>query len=153
MKWKSTIEALLINVSLNNADTVNEDDDIEVLELIVLPPNYTSTPEVACIKEIFAAMNTCADLHPDPNSSDAEDEEGEEDMSAPGATGWITADNMDEYLDEDGNFKGGITIMGGATDSLGPGAGTVRGREDEEHANGVNGADGVGHTNKYHQTE
>jgi nucleotide-sensitive chloride channel 1A len=154
MKWKSTIEALLINVSLNDADTVNEDDDIEVLELIVLPPNYTSTPEVACIKDIYAAMNTCADLHPDPNSSEAEDEEGEEDLSAPGATGWITAENMDEYLDEDGNFRGGITIMGGAAESLGPGAGTVRGREevDEEHVNGVNG-DGAGHPNKYHQTD
>lgn len=151
MKWKSTVEALLINVSLNDADSVNEDDDIQVLEVTVLPPNYTSTtpaPETACIKDIYSAMNTCADLHPDPNSSEAEDEE--EDMMEPGATGWITAENMNEYLDEDGNFRGGIQVIGG--EALGPGAGTVRFREegDEDHVNGVDRVDGA--ENKYQRT-
>ncbi|KAF2702815.1 hypothetical protein K504DRAFT_508621 [Pleomassaria siparia CBS 279.74] len=155
MKWKSTIEALLINVSLNDADTVNEDDDIHVLEITVLPPSYlTSDPSTTCIKDIFSAMNTCADLHPDPNSSGAEDD-GEEDLSAPGATGWITAENMDEYLDEDGNFRGSITIMGGAGGALGPGAGTVRNREegDEDHVNGVTSEGGAGHEHKYYRTD
>jgi nucleotide-sensitive chloride channel 1A len=135
MKWKGQVNALFMNISLNDASAVNDDDDIEILELSVLPPSYTSNPDTTCIKDIFAAMNTCADLHPDPDDSDAD----EEDDSAPGATGWITTDNMDEYLDEDGNFLG--QVIGG---ELGPGAGTVRERDDdeEERPNGVNGTNG-----------
>lgn len=139
MKWKSQVDALFMNLSLNDVETVNDDDDIEVLELTLLPPNYASNPETACILDIFNAMNTCADLHPDPNDSDFEDAEDE---TAPGATGWITVDNMDEYIDEDGNFRG--QVYGDADEeSLGPGAGTVRGREDEgeSHSNGVHGTD------------
>jgi nucleotide-sensitive chloride channel 1A len=140
MKYKSTVEALYMNLSLNDTETVNDEEDIQVLELTVLPPSYASNPDTTCIKEIFGAMNTCADLHPDPNASD---EEGDDmlDETAPGATGWITADNMDEYLDENGNFRG--TVIGG--EDLGPGAGTVRQREE-----GANGVDG--HEEKYHRT-
>ncbi|KAH7396281.1 regulator of volume decrease after cellular swelling-domain-containing protein [Pyrenochaeta sp. MPI-SDFR-AT-0127] len=146
MKYKSTIEALYMSLSLNDAETVNEEEDIQVLEITMLPPSYTSNPDTACIKEIFAAMNICADLHPDPNASDGD---GEDllDETAPGATGWITAENMDEYLDEDGNFRG--TVIGG--EDLGPGAGTVRQREDgDDSTNGTNGLDG--HGEKYHRT-
>ena len=145
MKYKSTVEALYMNLSLNDAETVNDDEDIQVLELTVLPPSYSSSPDTTCIKEIFAAMNICADLHPDPNASD---EDGDDilDETAPGATGWITADNMDEYLDEDGNFRG--TVIGG--EDLGPGAGTVRQREEADGTNGVNGDDE--HEGKYHRT-
>lgn len=89
-------------------------------------------------------MNTCADLHPDPNMSG---DEGDDilDETEPGATGWITADNMDDYVDEDGNFRG--TVLG--DEELGPGAGTVRQREDGG-ANGVNGDDE--HEGKYYRT-
>ncbi|KAJ5022180.1 regulator of volume decrease after cellular swelling-domain-containing protein [Bipolaris maydis] len=145
MKYKSTIEALYMNISLNDAETVNEDDDIRMLEITVLPPSYATKPTDTCISEFFAALNTCADLHPDP---DASDDEGDDmlDDTAPGASGWITADNMDEYLDEDGNFKG--MVVG---EELGPGAGTVRTREEaDDGSNGVNGADG--HEEKYHRT-
>ncbi|KAH9882307.1 hypothetical protein J1614_000543 [Plenodomus biglobosus] len=146
MKYKSTIEALYMSLSLNDTENVNEEDDIQVLELTVLPPSYDSTPETACIQDIFSAMNTCADLHPDPNGSD-DDNDDILDESAPGATGWITADNMDEYMDEDGNFRG--TVLGG--EELGPGAGTVRQRDDgDEHMSGPNGASG--HEEKYHRT-
>lgn len=145
MKYKTTIEALYVNISLNDAETVNEDDDIHMLEITVLPPSYTSKPTETCITELFTALNTCADLHPDP---DASDDDGEDvlDDTAPGASGWITAENMDEYMDENGNFSG--MVIG---EELGPGAGTVRTREDVEgDANGVNGADG--HEEKYYRT-
>jgi nucleotide-sensitive chloride channel 1A len=145
MKYKSTIEALYMNISLNDAETVNEDEDIHMLEITVLPPSYATKPTDTCISEFFAALNTCADLHPDPDASD----DGGEDMlddTAPGASGWITADNMDEYLDENGNFKG--MVVG---EELGPGAGTVRTREEaDDGSNGVNGAEG--HEEKYHRT-
>ncbi|KAF2021096.1 hypothetical protein BU24DRAFT_14695 [Aaosphaeria arxii CBS 175.79] len=144
LKWKSQVDALFINVSLNDAETVNEDDDIQTLDLYVLPPKYDTEPETACIKEIFTAMNTCADLHPDPDDSDMEQEFDE---TAPGATGWITAENMDEYLDEDGNFKGPVLGDNDGAEELGPGAGTVRAREDDdEHPNGVNGDNADGET-------
>ncbi|KAL1593783.1 hypothetical protein SLS60_010515 [Paraconiothyrium brasiliense] len=141
---KNGVEALLMNLSLNDAETVNADEDIEVLEIIVLPPSYdTGAPQTSCIQEIFGAMNTCADLHPDAD----EGEEGDPDLTAPGATGWITADNMDEFLDENGNFVG--TVMGG--EDLGPGAGTVRPRESEEEGEGAtNGVNG--HEEKYQRT-
>ncbi|KAJ4293634.1 hypothetical protein N0V90_008918 [Kalmusia sp. IMI 367209] len=145
MKYKSTIPALLINLSLNDAETVNADEDIDTLEITVLPPGYaTDAPQATCIQEIYTAMNTCADLHPDPDA----DEDGEEDLTAPGATGWITADNMDDYLDENGNFVG--TVVGG--EELGPGAGTVRQREgEEEEASGASGING--HEEKYQRTD
>ena len=51
----------------------------------------------------------------------------------PGSGGWITAENMHEFVDEDGNW---IEGEGGEDDegekSLGPGAGTVRTRGDED---------------------
>lgn len=134
-----------MNLSLNDTESVNADEDIDVLELILLPPSPdANTAQPSPIQEIFAAMNTCADLHPDPE----DDEEGAPDLTAPGATGWITADNMDEFLDEDGNFKG-ATIIGG--EELGPGAGTVRPREgDEEEQSATNGVNG--HEEKYQRT-
>jgi len=81
-------------------------------------------------------------MHPDP---DASDEDGGDilDDSAPGASGWITAENMDEYVDEEGNFTG--MVIG---EELGPGAGTVRTRD--EVTDGVNGD---GHEGKYYRTD
>ncbi|KAJ4347735.1 hypothetical protein N0V95_005137 [Ascochyta clinopodiicola] len=135
MKWKSTVEALYMNLSLNDAETVNDEADIQTLELTVLPPNYVTSPDNTCIKDIFNAMNTCSDLHPDPDA-DNDGQDMEDDLSAPGASGWITADNIDQYVDEEGNFNG--MVIG---DELGPGAGTVRHRDDNEGTNGVNGSE------------
>ncbi|KAH4072396.1 hypothetical protein HBI56_155260 [Parastagonospora nodorum] len=145
MKYKSTVDALYMNLSLNDPETVNEEDDIQTLELTVLPPSYASNPDTACIKEIFNAMNTCADLHPDGDASDGDGEDILDD-TAPGASGWITAENMDEYMDENGNFSG--MVIG--NDELGPGAGTVRTRDDAD--GGANGVNGDGHEEKYHRT-
>jgi nucleotide-sensitive chloride channel 1A len=95
-------------------------------------------------------MNTCADFHPDPDYDDEDVMDDRFDETAPGATGWITAENMDQYMDEDGNFAG--TVIGGGSE-LGPGAGTVRTRGDgEAEANGTNGADGEEHEGKYQRT-
>jgi nucleotide-sensitive chloride channel 1A len=51
----------------------------------------------------------------------------------PGSGGWITAENVSEYFDEDGNWIGE-----GSGESLGEGAGRVRTR-DEVDGDGVNG--------------
>jgi nucleotide-sensitive chloride channel 1A len=52
----------------------------------------------------------------------------------PGSSGWITADNVDEYFDKDGNWIGNDSGSG----ELGDGAGHVRGR-DEIEQDGTNG--------------
>lgn len=57
----------------------------------------------------------------------------------PGSGGWITADNVHEYFDEDGNWIG---EGGEETEALGDGAGRTRGRnevEGEGEGEGVNG--------------
>jgi chloride channel, nucleotide-sensitive, 1A len=62
----------------------------------------------------------------------------------PGSGGWITAENMHEFFDADGNWIGGEDEeMEGdegtevEAEILGPGAGTVRTRDDEHDGNGV----------------
>lgn len=113
---------------------------------------------------LFNQISACSNLNPDPNEEDDSDDdedvadriifEGEAleglpgafrgDTSGglpppmPGSSGWITAENVDEYFDEDGNWIGGEGVSG----ELGEGAGRVRGRDevDEDHVNG-NGAD------------
>ncbi|KAF2269371.1 hypothetical protein CC78DRAFT_574933 [Lojkania enalia] len=140
MKWKSQVEALYMNLSLNDAESLNDEDDFQILEVTVLPPNYDSIPEADCIGKIFDAMNKCADLHPDSNMSDAEDGV-DGDLPTLGSGGWFTAENMHEFMDE-----------GILAEELGPGAGTVRPREDgEEHVNGVNGGDS--HETKHQRTD
>ncbi|KAI1305717.1 regulator of volume decrease after cellular swelling-domain-containing protein [Xylaria venustula] len=52
----------------------------------------------------------------------------------PGSSGWITADNVNEYFDEEGNWIGGEGVSG----ELGDGAGRVRGRDEIDH-DGKNG--------------
>ncbi len=54
----------------------------------------------------------------------------------PGSSGWITADNVHEYFDADGNWIGDGEDGGGG--ALGEGAGRVRARE-EVDADAVNG--------------
>ncbi|KAI0427334.1 regulator of volume decrease after cellular swelling-domain-containing protein [Xylaria sp. FL1042] len=56
----------------------------------------------------------------------------------PGSSGWITADNVNEYFDEQGNWIGDEGVRG----ELGDGAGRVRGR-DEVEQDGKNGYEEV----------
>jgi chloride channel, nucleotide-sensitive, 1A len=112
---------------------------------------------------LFNQISACQNLHPDPADED-EDEDGDCNMDdrivfegealeglpgafqggangglpppMPGSSGWITADNVHEYFDQDGNWIG----EDGVSDELGEGAGRVRGRDEvEEEGNGVNG--------------
>lgn len=102
------------------------------------------------VETLFSALSACADLHPDHDSNsdfDLEDDAPHEDSGAlytqidglpppmPGSGGWITAENVGEFFDDEGNFRPG--------EGLGEGAGRVRGREDEDDG-GVEGANGDG---------
>lgn len=70
---------------------------------------------------LYTAIGDCQELNPDPETNESED--GEDDGAATFPSGgWITSENMHEFVDEDGNFS-----MPG---SLGPGAGNVRTADD-----------------------
>ncbi|KAL7625338.1 hypothetical protein AAE478_004554 [Parahypoxylon ruwenzoriense] len=113
---------------------------------------------------LFNQISACSNLHPDPQDEEDEDDEGEDfdrivfegdaegnDIEGlpgvlrgdsngglpppmPGSSGWITAENVDQYFDEDGNWIGEEGVSG----ELGDGAGRVRGR-DEVEQDGANG--------------
>lgn len=125
------------------APTGNEDNAIETED----------QPEQTPVMALFTALSNCSNLHPDP--IDPDDEDGSRLMQAglalpgtsdgslppamPGSGGWITAENMHEFIDEDGNFiqdDDQEDDAGGTIEELGPGAGTVRPRPDGE--NGTN---------------
>ena len=105
----------------------------------------TADPSEPPIQALFLAVSACANLHPDPESpsSDADvpsfDYESTNGITSldglpppmPGSGGWITVENMREFFDEEGHWRGG---------GLGPGAGIVREREDDD--GGENTADG-----------
>ncbi|KAK5993729.1 hypothetical protein PT974_07166 [Cladobotryum mycophilum] len=112
---------------------------------------------------LYESISNCSDLHPDPNNGEEDDEDeydrivfeggaeheaiegfsgvlrGAEDGSLPppmpGSGGWITADNLHEYFDTEGNWIGEEEA-----EELGEGAGRTRPR-DELEKDGVNGHD------------
>lgn len=111
-------------------------------------------PEQTPAQALFNALSNCSNLHPDPVEDD--DEDGAQSSRLiqsglaiplggdgtglpppmPGSGGWITAENMHEFVDEDGNW---IEDAAGAEEgdaSLGPGAGTVRPRDGEGEDDG-----------------
>ncbi|KAL8796919.1 MAG: hypothetical protein Q9182_007281 [Xanthomendoza sp. 2 TL-2023] len=128
-------------------------------------PPQSSSPTT--VERLFSALSACADLHPDPTSnSDVDADEDNAFASSadteahytqidglpppmPGSGGWITAENVGEFFDEEGSFRGG----GG----LGEGAGRVRGRGEDEgrdavDGDGVEGGDGEGEESKWRRT-
>jgi nucleotide-sensitive chloride channel 1A len=126
-------QVVFLQLNLHDADAINDDDDLEILDITVLPlatapPARPAGGEPAAplppAKALFEALSACADLHPDPQTP------GSDGAPEPGEGGWITAENMDRFVDAEGDFAG----------MLGPGAGHVHGREDGgEGGSGVNG--------------
>ena len=119
------------------------------------------------VQSIFTALSDCSNLHPDPTDDEemdgiagglagsrlyhagmltGGDSDGGLPPPMPGSGGWITAENMHEFVDENGDWvddeagqdgegEGDADVLVGSGDeqrSLGPGAGTVRGREEED---------------------
>lgn len=127
--------------------------------------------------KLYKAISACSDLNPDPVEEGDEDDEYDDDRIVfegdaiegfqgvfagsssgglpppmPGSSGWITAENVHEYFDEQGNWIGEdeqveVKIKGeeegaaGVSGELGEGAGTVRRREDVEGSAGGNGGE------------
>ncbi|KAK3402857.1 regulator of volume decrease after cellular swelling-domain-containing protein [Sordaria brevicollis] len=123
--------------------------------------------------KLYKAISACSDLNPDPVEEGDEDDEYDDDRIVfegdaiegfqgvfagsssgglpppmPGSGGWITAENVHEYFDADGNWIGGDEMVeegeeeAGVSEELGEGAGTVRRREDvEDEAAGGEGGE------------
>ncbi len=121
-------------------------------------------PHPNAVEKLFSALSACADLHPDHDANsdfDIDDDNGDapvEDSGAlytqidglpppmPGSGGWITAENLGEFFDEEGNYRAG--------ESLGEGAGRVRGREeDDDDDGGVEGTNGNGENHETEETK
>jgi nucleotide-sensitive chloride channel 1A len=136
--------AVYLQLDLHDKELTNDDDDIQTLTLHLTPQdeplaedsaptnghsesaettNGASVTNNSAAKALFEALSACADLNPDPMDEDDEDGEGVE-MPEPGAGGWITSENMHEFMDENGNWTGPEIPV------LGAGAGQVRTRDE-----------------------
>lgn len=153
-------------MQLEFSDGGADDDDFNTVELTIVPPSSES-PGAA--QQLYDAIANCSNLHPDPINGDEEEEddydrivfEGNTEQEAvegftgvlrgaadgglpppmPGSGGWITAENVHEYFDQDGNWiKGSAEGEEDGEEELGEGAGRTRPREELE-ADGVNGDD------------
>ncbi|KAG2169611.1 hypothetical protein VTO58DRAFT_107682 [Aureobasidium pullulans] len=124
--------ALYIQLCLSDISQT-ADDDLETVELLLTPDPTVDGNATEAAEQLFNAVSACADLHPDPDEDDEQEQEPE-----PGTGGWITADNMQDFMDENGEFR---MPEGG---SLGVGAGSVRTAdqfEDADAGDEVNGED------------
>lgn len=139
-------------------DLEPESISVTIVPTAAAPPDVASErdpaedkPEQTPVSAMFTALSNCSNLHPDPHD-DEEDEDGQgsrlfqaglalpgtEDgglpPAMPGSGGWITAENMHEFVDENGNWietqdeEGGVENAEDAP--LGPGAGNIRTREE-----------------------
>lgn len=128
-----------------------------------MPATQTGTEQPPTPTEVlYAALSACSNLHPDTGTNEEEENDNAAQQqhqaldssilfqnglifpgnnagglppAMPGSGGWITAENVGEYFDEEGNWKGGEAGGEGGDEAseqepLGPGAGTVRPREE-----------------------
>ncbi|CAG7966672.1 unnamed protein product [Penicillium salamii] len=150
------VQGLYMQVATPAAPSADDDEECTTLTVVLASDTMalasadgeevTETPT----QQLYGAVSACSNLHPDPVEPGDEDDDdmedgpqfisaedhegvfqlGNGDMPPPvdGSSGWITAENMDQFFDADGNW-----IAGGEAPSfpLGPGAGTVRAREGE----------------------
>lgn len=169
------------------ASANRDDDEEESITMTIVPTTSEQTqqstqdqtteaegeeePPVSAIQMFYTAVSSCSNLHPDPvlpgdeeyDDGYDEDMEGDGDVAIqtglpppmPGSSGWITAENMHEFFDEEGNW-----IAGGEEPSLplGPGAGTVRQREEDggivdDNAGNAGREDGQNDETKWQRTD
>ncbi|KJZ74486.1 hypothetical protein HIM_06082 [Hirsutella minnesotensis 3608] len=159
-------------MQLELSDGGANDNDFDTIELTIIPTSGAPDAEGNVTQQLFDAVSACSELHPDP--ADGEDDDDEYDRIVfessaehealdgftgvlrgsasgglpppmPGSGGWITADNVHEFFDEEGNFLGrngeadeNPDAEADGSGELGEGAGRIRGREELE-PEGVNG--------------
>ncbi|XWW92879.1 hypothetical protein V2A60_000806 [Cordyceps javanica] len=159
-------------MQLELSDGGSSDDEFSLIELTIVPPSSDDGAASKLYEAIAACSNLHPDPAGEDDDEDNADEdnydrivfEGSAEHEAlegfsgvlrgsadgglpppmPGSGGWITADNVNEYFDADGNWIGPGTEVGGDEDEaeaeeLGEGAGRTRARDEVETRDGVNG--------------
>lgn len=148
----------------------DEYDQDELLEVTILPgpvgEREEEEKEEGVVSEIFNALSVCAGLNPDEAGSDYYDEEEEEDgilwegdvegggeglklEGFPAGGGWITAENVGDFRFGD-PVEGDVQSDGGVV--LGPGAGTVRLRDEVERGEVEENGEGTEEEAKWRKT-
>ena len=159
---------VLLELNFSHANTA--DEDVEFMQLRIIPGtvqahesatsahaagsthvNGTANGADSAAKALFRAISDCQELNPDPPGMN---DEGDGDETAPGATGWMTSENMADFMDENGEFRmpASMTMVDGGADgaaggSLGAGAGRVRTADEL-----VDGEDGEDEESKWQRT-
>jgi chloride channel, nucleotide-sensitive, 1A len=150
-----------MQLELSDSGAQDDDDEPASIDLTVVPGGASTD-----IQTLFDAISACSDLHPDKDEDDEDEDEydrivfegdlenvdgftgvmrrREDDGGMPppfpGSSGWITAENMHEYFDADGNWIGdGAEEEEGISGELGEGAGRIRTR-DEVNGHGAGDA-------------
>lgn len=157
------VQGLYMQVATPSAPSADDEEECTTMTIVLSADATTQAPADGAeadaetpTQQLYGAVSACSNLHPDPvepGDEDDEEEAGYKFISAEdhegvvqlgdgglpppvdGSSGWITAENMDQFFDADGNW-----IAGGEPPSfLGPGAGNVhaRGEEDAVEENGV----------------
>ena len=160
-------EGSAVLLGLNLSDLNTADEDLVFIQIRIVPssieryeespgdlaphqPNgngeFSSSPAQA----LFNAIADCQELNPDP----PEEGDDEYDETAPGATGWITSENLQDFVDENGELRldEGTTVIGDddgeePTWPLGQGAGRTR------TADEIDGEDGASDETKWQRTD
>ncbi|RAL62802.1 hypothetical protein DID88_004644 [Monilinia fructigena] len=135
------------------------EDIPSIIELVLIPAESDST------KTLYESLSNCSNLVPDEEDEDMEGggaeiqfegnigyegisglpgvQQGATDGGLPppfpGSGGWITAENVSEYFDADGNWIGGEESV--EVEVLGDGAGRVRGHDEVDGKTETNGHD------------
>jgi len=167
------VQSLYMQLELSSPSPSSDDEEPEIVELNLIPQSSDTDVET---KAVFEAVSACSNLHPDLDADGDEDMDddrivfegnvGYEGVSGlpgvqqgvvdgglpppfPGSGGWITAENVGEYFDEEGNWIGG----GGnhEVEVLGEGAGRIRGRDEVDGE--VNGDGHEEDESKWRRTE
>ena len=132
-------EGSAVLLGLNLSDSNTPDEDLAFIQLRIVPDaidgqqsSETTTTQLNGYPSpaglaLFKAISDCQELNPDPPL----DGDEELDETAPGASGWITSENMQDFVDENGDFRmpQGVTVVGddGVREGgLGEGAGRAR---------------------------
>ncbi|PQK08777.1 hypothetical protein BB8028_0001g08500 [Beauveria bassiana] len=164
----SSSPAVWMQLELSDGGS-SDDDDFRLIELTIVPPAASETDTASKLYEAIAACSNlhpdpagAADDDDDADYQDrivfegsAEQHEALEGFQGvlrgaadgglpppmPGSGGWITAENVGEYFDDEGNWIGPGAEVGGEEESaeLGEGAGRTRARDEIEVQGGING--------------
>lgn len=156
-----------IYLQLQSSGHHDPESTLELTLIPALPPLSTDAesppppePDLSPIQALYAALRDGADMWPGLEDDDDEERpaimfdvdgsgEGMEDPGnglpppMPGSGGWITSENVGQFFDEEGNWRGREAgAVPDGVNELGEGAGTVRPREDDDddgERQGING--------------